>query len=254
MINLLRAEWRKTFSVKLWWGMLLGAMAFAAFAVSAQIATAGSGRSDLPPLSTAAAQHSIFGSAASAEIFALVVGIILITSEYRHFTSRPTFLIEPRRGHVIVAKLLLSAVVGLLYGLCCVAVTVAIAVPWLGAKGVTIGWTSNDVLSALVGVVLAVGIYAILGLGVGVLVRNQIAAVIGSIAYLFILEPLISILPGISGVYRFLPGATTTAIVQVSRNPNITLLTQWQGAVLLTAWGILFALLGWIVSLRRDVQ
>ena len=41
MIHLLRAEWRKVTTVKLGWGMLLGAMALAALGVVAQIASNG---------------------------------------------------------------------------------------------------------------------------------------------------------------------------------------------------------------------
>ena len=43
MINLIRAEWRKVITVKLGWGMLLGALALAALGVVAQIASNGNG-------------------------------------------------------------------------------------------------------------------------------------------------------------------------------------------------------------------
>ena len=106
-----------------------------------------------------------------------MVGIILITTEFRHFTSRPTFLIEPRRGLVIVAKILIAALVGLIYGIVCAALTAAIMIPWFGAKGITIGWIDNGVLQSLISDVIVIAIFAVVGIGVGVLVRNQIAAV-----------------------------------------------------------------------------
>ena len=43
---------------------------------------------------------------------ALVTGIIGMTSEYRHFTTRPTFLFEARRHRVIVAKLVAYSALG----------------------------------------------------------------------------------------------------------------------------------------------
>jgi ABC-2 type transport system permease protein len=253
VIALLQAERRKIFTVKLWWGMLLGSMAFAAIAVVAQIATAGTARSQQLPLNTSQTQHSIFASAGSSGIFALIVGIILITTEYRHLTSRPTFLFEPRRGRVIIAKLVMSAVIGLIYAIGCVAVTVAIATPWLAAKNITIAWSAYGLVSVMAGVVASVAIYAVLGLGLGVLVRNQIAAVIGAMAYLFVLEPLIGVIPAIKEAYRFLPGGAASAVVQTSRNPDVILLNQWQGGLVLLGWGLLFALIGWLLSVRRDV-
>ena len=253
MTRLLRSEFRKAFSVKLWWGMLLGSMALAALGVIGTILTAGGTRTELPPLNFEATQHAVFASAAGADIFALVVGIILITTEYRHYTSRPTFLTEPRRGHVIVAKVVVAAVIGLIYAAATVATTVAISVPWFAAKGVTIEWSKFGIPTILIGAFAVVAIYAVLGLGIGVLVRNQISAVIGALAYLFVVEGLISILPYVKDVYQYLPGAAAAAVLQASRNPNATLLNQWQGGLVLVGWGVLFAVLGWLVSIRRDV-
>src|ERR1700730_11412975 len=177
MIHLLRAEWRKVTTVKLGWGMLLGAMALAALGVVAQIASNGVRGNISLPLSAAATQRSIAASASSAYLFSVVVGIILITTEFRHFTSRPTFLIEPRRGLVIVAKLIVAAFVGIIYGVACAALTAAIMAPWLGAMGITIHWVEDGVLLSMLGDLVVIAVFAVVGIGVGVLVRNQIAAV-----------------------------------------------------------------------------
>ncbi len=254
MINLVRAEWRKVITVKLGWGMLLGALALAALGVVAQIASNGNGGNGSPvlPLSAAATQRSIAASAGSAYLFSIVVGIILITTEFRHFTSRPTFLIEPRRGRVIVAKVIVAAVVGIIYGLACAALTAAIMEPWFAALGVSIGWTSNGVLLSMLGDIIVIAIFAVVGIGVGVLVRNQIAAVIGALIYLFVLEPLIDIIPVVKNAYPYLPGAAGAAITGASRG-NLAHLTAVQGGFVLLGWGLLFALCGWILTIRRDV-
>jgi ABC-2 type transport system permease protein len=252
LIALLRSEVRKVTSIKLWWGMLLGSMAFAALSVIAQIATNGLRNNPAAPLTTAVTQRSIFSSAISGYIFSVVVGIILITTEFRHFTSRPTFLLEPRRGRVIAAKLLVAAGVGLIYGIACVAVAVAITVPWLSAKGITIGWAANGLAVVMLGAVGVVAIFAIVGVGVGVLFRNQIAAVITTLAYLFVVEPLVAVIPVIKEGYRYLPGAAANALTGVARNQAL-LLPNWQGGLLLLGWGLLFAAVGWVVTIRRDI-
>ena len=253
MINLLRAEWRKVLTIKLGWGMLLGAMALAALGVVAQIASNGVRGSAAQPLTAAATQKSIAASASSAYLFAVVVGIILITTEFRHFTSRPTFLIEPRRGLVIVAKIVIAAVTGVIYGLVCAALTAAIMIPWFAAKGITIGWIDYGVLQSLVADIIVIAIFAVVGIGVGVLVRNQIAAVIGTLVYLFVLEPLVNIIPVIKNAYPYLPGAAAAAITGATRGAGNSPLTALEGGLVLLGWGLFFAAVGWIFTIRRDI-
>ncbi len=252
MTALLRSELRKVATTKLWWGMLLGSMALAALGVISQIATNGLKNNPAAPLSSAVTQRAIFSSAVSGYLFSAVVGIILITTEYRHFTSRPTFLLEPRRARVIAAKMLITAAVGLLYGAACVAVSVAITVPWLSAKGVSIDWVANGLIVVMVGTLGVVAIFAVVGVGVGVLFRNQVAAVITALAYLFVIEPLLAIIPVVKEAYRYLPGAAGNALTGASRN-QVVLLANWQGGLLLLGWGLLFAFLGWLLTVRRDI-
>jgi hypothetical protein len=250
--RLLRAEWRKVTSIKLGWGMLLGAMAFAALGVVAQIASNGVRGGVQLPLSDASVQKSIAASASSAYLFSIVLGIILITTEFRHFTSRPTFLIEPRRGLVIVAKMLVAALIGIIYGIVCALLTAAIMIPWLGAKGDTIQWIDGGVLESLLSAIVVIAIFAVVGIGLGVLIRNQITAVIGALAYLFVLEPLVSIVPLVKEIYPYLPGAAASAITGAGRSGS-SLLVPWAGGVVLLGWGLLFAASGWIFTIRRDI-
>jgi ABC-2 type transport system permease protein len=261
MTNLLRSEWRKVMSTKLWWGMLIGCIALTALVVVSRIAGATSGPTNGPPgyvapnpLSDPATQRGIASTAAAAGVFALVVGIILLTTEFRHLTSRPTFLVQPRRGRVIGAKLIVAAAVGVMYAVACAATVVAIMTPWFGARGTAIGWTSNGVLRTLAGAVLAVAISAIVGVGVGVLVRNQIAAVIGALAFLLVVEPLLSVIPYVNDAYRYLPGAASNALVDPgSQGIPGGGLTQLQGGLVFVGWGLLLTLCGWLVTMRRDI-
>lgn len=252
MTRLLRAELRKVVTTKLWWGMMLGSMAFAALGVVSQIATNGLRNNPAAPLSSPVTQRAIFSSSVSGYIFSVIVGIIIITTEYRHFTSRPTFLLEPRRGRVIAAKIVVAAGVGVLYGVACGAVALAIAVPWLSAKGVNIDWVPNGLVVVMVGALVVIAIFAVVGVGVGVLIRNQVAAVISALAYLFVLEPLVSIIPVVKEAYRYLPGAAASALTGVSRQ-QVTLLTNWEGGLLLLGWGLAFAVAGWVLTVARDI-
>ena len=253
MSRLLSSEWRKVFTTKLWWGMLLGALAFSALGVVAQIASNGAKGNPTPPLNFAETQRSIASSATSGYIFAIIVGIIIITTEFRHFTSRPTFLLEPHRGRVIMAKMAVAAVVGLIYGVAGSALTAAIMIPWFAAKHVIIGWFDHDIFLVLVKAIAVVVIYSMVGVGIGAFMRNQIAAVIGTLAYLFVLEPLMTIIPFVKEIYRYLPGAAATAITAGPTRGGPQLLDPWLGGLVLLGWGLLLAVAGWVIFARRDI-
>ena len=146
----------------------------------------------------------------------------------------------------------MAAGVGLLYGVACVAVAVAITVPWLTAKGVAIGWTANGLIVVMVGAVGVVAIFAVVGVGVGVLFRNQVTAVIAALAYLFVVEPLIAVIPVVKEGYRFLPGAAANALTGRGAQPGAAA-PNWQGGLVLLGWGLFFAVAGWVFTVRRDV-
>lgn len=256
MTRLLRAELRKLFTTRLWWGMLLGALAFTALEVVVLIATNGRARSELPPLTTAVAQRTLLAAPRSAYLFSLIVGIIMITTEFRHFTTRPTFLSQPHRGRVIIAKMIVAGLMGFIYAVAATLVTIAIAIPWLSAKGITLDWSGHDLGLVVLAAIAVVTIYAIVGLGIGCLIRNQIAAVITSLVYLLVIESIIgglgTLWSWLATIYEYLPGAAASAVTQVDVR-NSALLAPWAGGLVLLGWGTLFALLGWLEATSRDI-
>jgi ABC-type transport system involved in multi-copper enzyme maturation permease subunit len=253
VIRLVRGELRKLFTTKLWLWLLLTAFAVTAIFLGTTIAFDGTEGNPQPPLSTPEGQRNLFSVASSSGIFALILGIIAVTGEFRHQTVTPTFLATPHRGQVVLAKLLTYAVVGIGYGVAVLAFAVAMALPWLAAKDVPISLTGNGVPGSMVGTVAGVAVYAVLGVGVGALVRNQIAAVVGSLVYLFVVEAFASALPTIRDYYRYLPGGANAAVTGSSQ-PGTTLLEPWQGGLVLIAYGVVFAVAGARLAVRRDVS
>lgn len=252
MAALIKAEIRKLFSTKLWMWLLLGALAFTTLA--AVFTILGSGRQDspTPSLSTPTGLHNLFATAGAGSVLAIVLGAVGMTAEFRHMTATPTFLATPRRGRVVLAKLATYLLVGAGYGLACVALVLAIALPWLPAKGVHVSLGSDGIPAVLVASIAVIAIYALLGVGVGALVRNQIAAVVGTLIYLFVLENLVSAIPHVRDYYKYFPGGAANALSQATTS-NSTLLHPWQGGLVLAGYGVLFALLGTMLSVRRDI-
>ncbi|GAB3439300.1 hypothetical protein [Actinophytocola sediminis] len=253
MIRLIRGEARKLFTTKLWLWMTLGALAMTAMFFGFTIAFDGAEGNPQPPLSTPEGQRNLFGSASGAGVLALILGIIAVTGEFRHQTVTPTFLATPHRGRVVIAKLLTYALAGIAYGAVVLLFAIALALPWLAAKDIDVSLSANGIPGALAGTVAGIAVYAVLGVGIGALVRNQIAAIVGSLVYLFVLESFVAALPTIRDYYKFFPGGANAALTGTSQ-PGVDLLAPWQGGVLLVAYGLVFAIAGTRLAVRRDVS
>jgi ABC-type transport system involved in multi-copper enzyme maturation permease subunit len=251
--RLIGGEFRKLFTTKLWLWMALGAVAITAMFMSFTIALDGSEGNPQPLLSTPEGQRNLFAVAGASGVFVLILGIIAITGEFRHQTVTPTFLATPRRGRVVIAKLVTYALAGIGYGIVVVAFAIALALPWLAAKDIDISLSGNGLPGSMAGTIAGIAVYAVLGVGVGALVRNQIAAIVGSLVYLFVIEAFASALPTIRDYYKYLPGGANSALTGAVQ-PGTTLLEPWQGGLLLVGYGVVFAFAGTQLAVRRDVS
>jgi ABC-type transport system involved in multi-copper enzyme maturation permease subunit len=253
VIRLIRGEFSKLFTTKLWLWLLLGAIAFTAFVVSITIGFDGQSNNNggTPRLNTPEGMRNLFSAAGAANVWALILGAIAVTGEFRHQTVTPTFLATPHRGRVVIAKLITYAIVGIGFGIATIATALAIALPWLSAKNIDVSLGQKGIPGVLLGVAAGIGVYALLGVGLGALIRNQIAAVVGGLVYMFLLEPIMSGIPKVRDYYRYLPGGANSALT--SRFVSVDLLAPYQGGLLLVGYGLVFAVLGTWLAVRRDV-
>jgi len=250
VIGLLRAEFRKLFSTKVWLFMLLGSVVFAALFLSLTLGFANNPDSGLPRRDSPEIQPVALSSATAAAVFVLLLSIIGITQEFRHRTATPTYLTTPQRGRVTIAKMLTYVIVGLVFAVITSAVVLAIAVPWLNSSGAEFSFGGEN-LEVLLAGGLAVALYGLVGVGIGALVRNQVGAIVGALVYLFVLEPVIRAIPATAPVYRWLPGGAQEAMTASFQAPD--LFERWQGALLLIGYGLIAAGLAMAFTLRRDV-
>lgn len=197
MRNLLRAELLKLRTIRVTYGLLAGGVAMAALGVVAVVLTAG-GEDGGPPLETSEGVRNVFGNAGSVSVLTLVLGILVVTGELRHGTITQTFLVTPARARVIGAKVAATALAGLAFGVVTSLVLVAIAVPWLAAVDDAVSVLSAAVLLPLLAGLTSTALFGIIGVGVGALVRNQVAAVVVALVWQFIVEStLVALLPSV---------------------------------------------------------
>ncbi len=259
MTGLVRAEWRKLLSTAAAWWLAAGAVALTAVSTAGTILAngregggpGGGGAQALARvLDSPAGVRNVIASAGAGDLFVLLLGVLALTSEYRHATITQSFLTTPQRGRLVAAKLAALGVVGLAVSVLDCIVNLAMALPWLGTRHLHTAVVTGDTGVVLATVLVGTTLYALLGVGVGALVRNQVAAVVISLAWLLVLDGLLIGLVPAAG--RWTPGG---AAASLHRNlaPTAHFLPAWGGGLLLVAYALAFAGAGTRLVLRRDV-
>ncbi|WP_375002597.1 hypothetical protein [Aeromicrobium sp. CTD01-1L150] len=253
MRPLIAAELHKLRSTRLWLWLLLASMALTALYATLLIGFSDDPDTITASLHTATGQQTLFSVASGgANTLVAVLAAIGITGEFRHRTATATFLTTPRRGKVVAAKLATYAGVGVGYAVACLVVVVAIAWPWLAAKDIDLSLLGDGLPGTYAGVVADVTIFGVIGVGLGALLRNQVATVVGLLVYRFVAEPILTTVPALSQATAYLPGSASAALTQVSLSTQ-DYLDPWLGGLVLAGYGLLFAIVGARVSMRRDI-
>jgi len=184
-------------------------------------------------------------------LFAALLGALSVTAEIRHGTIRPTFLVTPRRGRVVWAKVTACVLTGAGLGLVAGAVAAAAGLLALGARGIDLRLDGGDDVLLVTGSMAAAALWAAIGVGVGALVRHQVPTVVGICAWLLFVEGLLAgDLLGLGEVFKFLPGSAAAAIS--GQEPG-TLLAPAAGLALLAVYAAAAAMVGASATARRDV-
>ncbi len=249
MTHLVASELLKLRTTRAPYGLVLAVLALSALTVVALI---GSGSVDDDERA-----FSLADAAEASGILATVLGILLVTNEYRHGTITQTFLATPVRERVIAAKLVAGACAGLVVGALATVVALAIAVPWLAARDEPL---DGDLGRAVGALVVAFVLAALFGVAIGWAIHSQIAAIVGTFAWFLFVEPLVIGLSVLlerytavdaEDVARYLPGSVLDAIV--SQGQDDVLAPRWALPLAVVYLAALVAV-GVLVTLRRDAE
>jgi hypothetical protein len=186
-------------------------------------------------------------------VFALLLGALIITTEFRHKTVTTTFLVTPKRTTFVVVKLLIAAILGVVLAVVELITALVAGGIWTVASGGSFTSLLHQVPAVAPGLLLVFALMGMLGVGVGSLLTNQVAALVVCLGWFLIVENIIS---GIwSWTTRWLPSGAAAAASSVSqgRRDSVLLFSWWQGSLLILAYGLVFAIIGSSVMVRRDI-
>jgi ABC-2 type transport system permease protein len=250
MINAIRSEWIKLRSVRM--NLVLVIIAVLLPMVITILISALAGTDDIDAETLVA---SITGSSVVSALLIGVIGIVSIGGEFSHGTIRPTFAATPKRWTIIIAKAIVTAVVSLVVQAAVVLLTYVISSAVASGRGATITLADfPEAREALFGIIVYTMILGLLGLALGLLIRNMPSAIAVLILWPLLLEGLIAGLLSVAGVdnpFKWLPFNAGTALGNPD-GPSSDELGRLVGG---TYFGLVtlavFALGGWFTS-RRD--
>jgi hypothetical protein len=269
MTAAIRAEFRKFFTTRMWWGMAIAMfVAGILFAVLFGFlltmepdpnTPAGQGPPTGSPTQVASSVYT--GGLSVGYLLTLTIGVMQIGSEYRHKTISGTFLGTPRRSTVMGAKVIALLGIGALYGIISLLGSVIAGAVVLNARGFE-PFPSGQVFRSLALSLLVLGLWALIGLGAGILIPNQVAALLISIGVAWIVEPLAGF--GLSfwewgreHIAPYLPSQATNAIVSgVTQGGDnaVQPLSWWAAALVLAGYAALLAGFGSWRTVRADIS
>jgi len=285
--RILRSEWIKFFSLRsTWWMMVVtllvnvgmcAAMA-AVSKMSENLILTHPDQAQLPPgiqpgdlqpgdlgmLSYQMTQGcGVFG-----QLIFVILSILIITNEYSSGMIRSTFTAAPRRGRVLIAKVMVITI------LCVVVFAISLAAGWsLGyiieqqSTGVDLSLTSSTSLRILGGFLAEMTLVAVFCFGLGAIIRSTPGSIGAAVGIILVLPIAIGYITGgfspagsdptgwrkwLSDVSAFLPTNAGSTVVQIDPAPD-AILSPWQGIAVLGGWTLLSIIIAMVVTWRRDV-
>lgn len=279
-MRLIRSEFLKIRTTNVWWLFALGALALLvlSFAINAlnmhfgvinppegsqegidpqQAATLAALKAPAALTSYMVTSGQYFGL-----MFVLLIGIITVTNEFHHQTATTTFLATPHRTSVILAKTAASAIFGVLLFVVTTALTIPATAIFLKAEGITPAFGDEAVIRAVALNLLAYVLWALIGVGIGVLIRSQIGATVtamvvytvGTLAVTIIVGVLVNLLhwDWVDNVQWAVPSIASGLMVSGIDLPGQP--HYWVGALVLVAWAAVTGFIGTLITRTRDIS
>jgi ABC-2 type transport system permease protein len=244
VISQIRAELLKIRTTRTTIGLILGMIALILlFTLLTGLLTHPSG------LASKEDQRELLSLSSFAGVFAALAGVLLVTSEYRYGTIRPTILFNPARSHVLAAKIVAGALAGITFGVLSEAIGWAIGYAILDGRGITVVLSSGDILLLTLGGLAGAALWGAIGAGLGSIIHNQVGGIITLLGWGFVVDGLLFGL--VPSVGRFTPTRASDALMGLREHH---LLAPGVGAITLIAWAGALGVLGIALTARQDIN
>jgi ABC-2 type transport system permease protein len=213
MIRLARIEWLKLRTVRTGFGLLATSAALTVLFASLEASRAGNGKNGVAPLFSASGLATVTTVTGWSMIFAAVLGVIVASGEFRHHTATLTYLATPDRRRVLVAKALAAAGAGAILGFGSALIATAVGLIFVAGHGYHVTLGTGTLVAHIAGAAVGAALFGAIGVGIGTLLRSQLAGVIGMFVWALVIESIIGGL--FTSIRPYLPYTAATTLAGI---------------------------------------
>jgi ABC-2 type transport system permease protein len=152
----------------------------------------------------------------------------------------------------VSAQTLGVAGAGLAIGLACVVLSAAIGLPWLSAKDAAT-LSTGELIALFAGCAVYTALAAGFGVALGALLRNQVAAVVVVLMFLFVVDPAVAALVEEYGKFSLSGLASAISAGSPDDAPGQELLPQGVAMLIWAGYTVVVAMGAALLTARRDI-
>jgi ABC-2 type transport system permease protein len=246
MKDLIRAEFLKICTTRTVYGLFAAMLALVAFGVFTTLGNDPYSWRSIPLVD----QEFLFMAGSIMWLFVLVLALRSFTDEFRHGSIVPTLLANPDRRRVLLAKVVAVAATGLVFAAGAYALALAIGLLRLGSEGGDTNIATVEMATLLGRAALMSILWAALGVGLGLAVRHQVAAVVGSFVWIMFIETFLE--GPAPHVAKYLPVHAWISAIGPPVSAEVAL-GALMGGLMLATWTAAAILVGGGLMERRDI-
>jgi ABC-2 type transport system permease protein len=245
---LVRSELLKVSTTRGWWAYLIVIVLLVGIGTAAEVGTRSEDeRSGLD------FQFALVDLVGIASLLAIILGITMVTTEFRHGTITPTLLVSPGRERVLAGKAIAGVLVAVLFAALAFVVVLVVASTWVSIDGGDLQLADADVVERVGKILLSVVLWLLMGIAIGSIVHSQVAALVGTLVWLFLAETLLMglfALLDVEGASGYLP---FQALDGADGSGGGDLLDYGPALAVTVGWIALIGVLGVVRTSRRDI-
>lgn len=183
------------------------------------------------------------------------LAVMVMSSEFATGSARSTFVAVPTRQPVFWAKVLMLAIISAVVAFVSILVAYVVSKPFANTYNLPLEFASDSFQRSLWCGTLYVVMVAMIGIGLGALLRNSAGGIVVLAGLFFVLPLALQILmmwvDWVKDVVRFLPDQAALALTQAPGAEGA--LETWQSGLVVAAWIVIPLAAAALVLQRRDI-